>query len=166
MCSAGLWPAVGAHQWSRDGPRVQTQADLVLGPRRWGKGGRGSLGTACGTWQVAQPLRDPPQPQPLYGKEDASPGLEGPQEGHLGDDVHWRALGQEVETWARGTGLSPRVGSSGKSFSLSGFSSPFYKMSQLAPTDTFPDSMSWGPTSVGLCPHPSARQKWPTSHCP
>lgn len=38
MCSAGLWPTAGAHQRSRDGPRVQTQADLVLGPRRWGKG--------------------------------------------------------------------------------------------------------------------------------
>lgn len=109
------------------------------------------MGTACGTWQVAQPLRDP-QPQPLYGKEDASPGLEGPQEGHLGYDVHWRALGQEVETWARGTGLSPCAGSSGKSFSLSELRFPFYKMSQLAPQDTFPDSMSWGPTYMGVQP--------------
>lgn len=161
MCSAGLWPTVGAHQWSRDGPR--DSGGPGPGPREVGQGGRGSLGTACGTWHVAPPLRDP-QPQPSYGKEDASPGPEGPQEGHLGDDVHWRALGQEVETWARGAGLSPRVGSSGKSFSLSGLSSPFYKMSQLAPIDTFPDSMSWGPTSMGspsLCKAEVAHEPLP-----
>ena len=90
----------------------------------WAQGGgaRGAGQFGDCLWDLASCPTSPrpPQPQPLYGKEDASPGLEGPQEGHLGDDVHWRALGQEVETWARGTGLCPRAGSSGKSFSLSG----------------------------------------------